>query len=69
MLLLSSADFFFKINYFQKAFTSGTVSEVSNSLDPDQHRSSVGPDLGPNCLHLVISRQKKFRPPSKELKI
>ena len=23
---------------------------VSNSLDPDQARPSVGPDLGPNCL-------------------
>ena len=24
---------------------------MSNSLDPDQDRCSVGPDLGPNCLH------------------
>ena len=23
---------------------------MSNSLDPDQDRHSVGPDLGPNCL-------------------
>ena len=23
---------------------------VSNSLDPDQDRHSVGPHLGPNCL-------------------
>ena len=23
---------------------------VSNSVDPDQDRHSVGPDLGPNCL-------------------
>ena len=23
---------------------------VSNSLDPDQYRHSVDPDLGPNCL-------------------
>ena len=23
---------------------------MSNSLDPDQDRRSVGPDLGPNCL-------------------
>ena len=23
---------------------------VSNSLDPDQARRFVGPDLGPNCL-------------------
>ena len=24
---------------------------MSNGLDPDQDRRSVGPDLGPNCLH------------------
>ena len=24
---------------------------VSNSLDQDQARHFVGPDLGPNCLH------------------
>ena len=24
--------------------------QVSNSLDPDQARHFVGPDLGPNCL-------------------
>ena len=23
---------------------------MSNSLDPDQARQNVGPDLGPNCL-------------------
>ena len=23
---------------------------MSNSLDPDQDRHAVGPDLGPNCL-------------------
>ena len=26
------------------------MSRVSNSLDPDQARHNVGPDLGPNCL-------------------
>ena len=26
---------------------------MSNSLDPDQARHIVGPDLGPNCLHSV----------------
>ena len=39
---LSSANFFKKI-------LSGTLS-VLNSLDSDQDRHSVGPDLGPNCL-------------------
>ena len=35
---------------------------VSNSLDPDQARQNVGPDLGPNCLQRLsaddISRQR-----------
>ena len=26
---------------------------VSNSLDPDQARHFVGPDLGPNCLQRI----------------
>ena len=25
---------------------------VANSLDPDQARPRVGPDLSPNCLHI-----------------
>ena len=33
----------FKINFFQ-------IPSVSKSLDPDQARQNVGPDLGPNCL-------------------
>ena len=31
------------LNYFNTIW-------VSNSLDPDQARHFVGPDLGPNCL-------------------
>ena len=35
---------------------------MSNNLDPDQDRCSVGPDLGPNCLQKLaaddISRQR-----------
>ena len=35
---------------------------VSNSLDPDQARHFVGPDLGPNCFQRLsandTSRQK-----------
>ena len=27
-------------------------------MDPDQERNFVGPDLGPNCLQRVISRQQ-----------
>ena len=39
---------FFKINILKNSF--GTTITVSNSLDPDQARRIVGPDLGPNCL-------------------
>ena len=28
---------------------------MSNSLDPDQARHFVGPDLGPNCLKKVTA--------------
>ena len=46
--LLSSADFF-KIRFFKKKYFMHTI-RVSNRLDQDQDRRSVGPDLGPNCL-------------------
>ena len=51
MLLLSYAGFFLcvKVDFFSKLI-SDTLSRVSNSLDPDQDRRCVGPDLGPNCL-------------------
>ena len=44
MLLLSSADFFFKIKVFKKSFRN--TIRVSNGLDPDLDRPFVGPDLG-----------------------
>ena len=31
---------------------------VSNSLNPDQDRHSVGPDLGPNCLQRLSADDK-----------
>ena len=34
---------------------------VSNSLDPDQARHFVGPDLGPNCMQR-LSADNKSRP-------
>ena len=34
---------------FSKSTFSNTIG-VSNSLDPDQDRHSVDPDLGSNCL-------------------
>ena len=32
---------------------------MSNSLDPDQDRCSVGPDLGPNCLERLSPDDEK----------
>ena len=55
---LSSPDFF-KINFFPKNL-SGTLS-VSNSLDPDQVRHSVGPDLVPISLEEKLSADNKSR--------
>ena len=31
---------------------------LSNSLDPDQARQNVGPDLGPNCLQGLSADNK-----------
>ena len=38
---------FFKIKFFEKLIVN---TSASNSLDPDQTRHFVRPDLGPNCL-------------------
>ena len=35
---------------------------MSNGLDPDQDRHSVGPDLVPNCLTKVAASQENFVP-------
>ena len=52
--------FFFKINAFENVFKNIII--VSNILDPDQARSFVRPDLGPNCLQKLsaedTSRQR-----------
>ena len=32
----------------------------ANSLDPDQARQNVGPDLDPNCLTLMVFRKEFF---------
>ena len=63
MLGLSSADFF-KIDFYEKFFHEYII--VSNSLDPDQGRHCVRPDLDPKCLQRLsaddTSRQKQFLP-------
>ena len=39
----------------------GNTIRVSNGLDPDQDRHSVGPDLGPNCLQRLSAVDKSHR--------
>ena len=41
---------FFKINFKNFEKNHSVTLSVSNSLDPDQARQFVGPDLGSNCL-------------------
>ena len=40
--------YFSKIDFWKNSLMN--IIRVSNSLDPDQARHFVGPDLGPNCL-------------------
>ena len=61
-LLLSSAGICYsydrRINEsFSKKSLRNSI-RVSNSLDPDQDRHCVGPDLGPNCLQRLSAGNK-----------
>ena len=56
MLLLWSVYFFSKLTFSKNPF-SNTI-RVSNGLDPDQDRHSVGPDLGPNFLQSLSADDK-----------
>ena len=56
MLLLSSADVFSKSTFSYNSFRN--TIRVSNGLDPDQDRRSVGPDLGPNCFQRLSADDK-----------
>ena len=47
-----------KINFFKKKNPSGILSRVPNGLDPDQDRSSIGPDLGSNCMQRLPATTK-----------
>ena len=47
LLFTRSADNF-QNQLFRKILSE--IPSVSNSLDPDQARHFVGPDLGPNCF-------------------
>ena len=48
MFHLSSADSISKSTFSKNYFRN--IIRVSNSLDPDQARHFVGPDLSPNCM-------------------
>ena len=48
------ADFFFKIKFFSKK-NFNNIIRVSNSLDQDHARRSVGPDLGPKMFSMASS--------------
>ena len=50
---LSSADCFLKPTFSKNSFKN--TIRVSNSLDPDQARHFVGPDLGPNSLQRLTA--------------
>ena len=42
---------FFKIIFLKNSFRN--IIRVLNSLDPDQARHFVGPDLDPDCLQML----------------
>ena len=42
-----------KSTFLKKSFRNSI--KVSNSLDPDQARPFVGPDLGPNCMRRLFA--------------
>ena len=42
---------------------------LANSLDPDQARQNVGPDLDPNCLTLMVFLKEFFETVDFEKKI
>ena len=54
-LLGNFACFLLSAEFFQKNIS--VILEyirVSNSLDPDQARHVVGPDLGPDCMQRLL---------------
>ena len=52
-MFLSSADFCFFVVLGELTFFEKKIFSMSNSLDPDQARHLVGPDLGPNCYQRI----------------
>ena len=58
MLLLSSAGLFQNYYFSKNSFRNTT--RVSSSLDPDQDRQNVGPNLSPNCLQRLSAGIKSL---------
>ena len=56
---------FLKLTFAKKSFRN--TIRVSNSLDPNQARRFVGPDLKPNCLQRLSADDKKTPLAGKEL--
>ena len=53
--------FFFKISFIsKKSFKNRNTIRVSNGLDPDQDRRSVGPDLDPSSQQRLSAGDKSF---------
>ena len=65
MFLFSSADFLQNQAFNNKP--PRTTIRMSNSLDPDQDRHSVGLHLGSNCLQKAFGRQQNYPLACKEL--
>ena len=53
---MSSAHFFQNQPFTKKKLG---IPSVSNSLDPDQARHVVGPDLGPNYQNLSVDNTSR----------
>ena len=51
----------FSKSTFSKKYFRNTI-RVSNNLDPDQVRHSIGPDLGPNCSQRLSAGRQKVNP-------
>ena len=50
---------FLKINFFKKNISVRNTTGVSNSLDPDQVRPVVEPNLGPERLQRLSADERK----------
>ena len=65
MFIFSSADFLQNEVFKNKPHR--TTIRMSNSLDPDQDRHSVGLHLGSNCLQKAMGRGQNYALACKEL--